>query len=29
MKVTQVLLHPGLATISSGRWGKMARRREH
>jgi hypothetical protein len=27
MEVTQVLL-PGLATISSGRWGKMARKRE-
>jgi hypothetical protein len=25
-KVTQVLLHPGLATVSSGRWGKMAKR---
>jgi hypothetical protein len=25
--VTQVLLHPGLATISSGRPGKVARRR--
>jgi hypothetical protein len=25
---TQVLFHPGLATVSYGRWGKMARRRE-
>jgi hypothetical protein len=29
MKVTQVLPHLGLVTISSVRWGKMARRREH
>jgi hypothetical protein len=28
-KATQILLHPDLPTISSGRWGKMARRREH